>query len=793
HEIDMMNPAAMAKYQADCEFMNSVLEVATAKGDVAWIVRQKPDAKPYEIWEKIIDWEERTGKESDRAVKASKFLTTERFTSNYPGGFRAYINKFFECRAELDELGQSIEEHILKQYLLNNMAALTAITTVQNCRVNEYSLEKCIEVLQMILVASETGGWESRNTHRTSTENNNSSRTSGNVLLGYLDRQDGVPQDIWADATSEHRREFSRRRRQRTTERNGEKPSSANNRGRGGGRGRGSHGGRGEGSSGGRGCGSDNRNAPQLPKELWDQLSPEQQRIYRQGRSQENGNNNNRSVQFQETGDGNNGHDQDRTEDTAILSAWNRIQSLRSSIRTLQMFRLNKESARDLRSMQSNKTFQACIDGGANTCLFNKREVHVESVTERTAQLNMVGGEGQRDDVKIGTAIIATKIPGERDPVLLVFHESLIGEGKEDVNIIGCNQVRSYGHKVNNCPAKFGGEQAITLQSSKTKIPIRLRRALMTIPFQRPSNKQLQSCERITMTSDELWQPEDIKEDKGPNAPNSDDEWPDEGDDTGNNDHTSVPGLELSTEYKQENKAEWTKVTNRSGPDPSLDDIGYTQRDITQDYHQIAQLEAIVKGPMAGDIINIDTRAIQKSTSTNRGYKDKPEDIQHLLGWIPTETVRKTIEATTQLAKNYLRLPMRRHFKSREPALNWARLAKTYATDTFFAETKAIGGATCAQIFVGTKSMFTKCYGMKRETEAPTTLEDFVRKVGAPFSVRNDNAKAQTSERWKNILRKYQINDKLTEPHHPGQNPAERRIVLEPPVLGLVDIICYCR
>ena len=72
--------------------------------------------------------------------------------------------------------------------------------------------------------------------------------------------------------------------------------------------------------------------------------------------------------------------------------------------------------------------------------------------------------------------------------------------------------------------------------------------------------------------------------------------------------------------------------------------------------------------------------------------------------------------------------------------------------------------------------MFTKCYGMKRETEVSTTLEDFVRKVGAPYSVRNDNAKAQTSERWKNILRKYQINDKLTEPHHPGQNPAKRRI-----------------
>ena len=99
------------------------------------------------------------------------------------------------------------------------------------------------------------------------------------------------------------------------------------------------------------------------------------------------------------------------------------------------------------------------------------------------------------------------------------------------------------------------------------------------------------------MTSDELWQPEDIQEDSGPNTTDSDDEWPDEGNDTGNDDHTSVPGLDLSTEYGDENEGGWTKVTDGLGPDPTLDDIGYTQRDITQDYHRIAQLEAIVKGP----------------------------------------------------------------------------------------------------------------------------------------------------------------------------------------------------
>ncbi|MEM1007621.1 MAG: hypothetical protein AAGJ35_01330, partial [Myxococcota bacterium] len=67
-------------------------------------------------------------------------------------------------------------------------------------------------------------------------------------------------------------------------------------------------------------------------------------------------------------------------------------------------------------------------------------------------------------------------------------------------------------------------------------------------------------------------------------------------------------------------------------------------------------------------------------------------------------------------------------------------------------DTKAIGGATCAQIFVGTTSSYTRCFGMKSEREVPTALEDFIRKVGAPHTIRSDNAKAQTGERWKAIL-----------------------------------------
>jgi hypothetical protein len=58
----------------------------------------------------------------------------------------------------------------------------------------------------------------------------------------------------------------------------------------------------------------------------------------------------------------------------------------------------------------------------------------------------------------------------------------------------------------------------------------------------------------------------------------------------------------------------------------------------------------------------------------------KPFDydaIRPLLGWKPIEVVKHTLAATTQYAMNVMRLSMRRHFKSRFPALRVRRLEDT--------------------------------------------------------------------------------------------------------------------
>jgi hypothetical protein len=97
------------------------------------------------------------------------------------------------------------------------------------------------------------------------------------------------------------------------------------------------------------------------------------------------------------------------------------------------------------------------------------------------------------------------------------------------------------------------------------------------------------------------------------------------------------------------------------------------------------------------------------------------------------------------------------------------------ATNTYFANVHAIGGATCAQIFYGVKSHMLNVFRMKLESEMPEAYIDFICKEGAPSILHLDNSQTQiqSGTRTTKLNRKHFIKDEFTEPGHPQQNPAE--------------------
>ena len=125
--------------------------------------------------------------------------------------------------------------------------------------------------------------------------------------------------------------------------------------------------------------------------------------------------------------------------------------------------------------------------------------------------------------------------------------------------------------------------------------------------------------------------------------------------------------------------------------------------------------------------------------------RENYEEMRKYLGWKPLNVIKDTVMATTRYAKHSVRLPMRRHYKSRFPALVVNRLDELYATDSLYASCKAHDGSTCAQLYKGKSSAFTKCMGMKTDGEFHRTLMDFIRKYGAMRGLFSDNAKASWS------------------------------------------------
>ena len=153
------------------------------------------------------------------------------------------------------------------------------------------------------------------------------------------------------------------------------------------------------------------------------------------------------------------------------------------------------------------------------------------------------------------------------------------------------------------------------------------------------------------------------------------------------------------------------------------------------------------------------------------------KDLQPCLAFLPLNKIEQTLACTTQLAKWHTRVPMQRHWQPRFPFLNVHRLSEPVSTDTVFSNTRALGGATCVQVFYGMQSHMINVYPMKKESEGSYAYEDFIREEGCPTILRRDNSKMQKGDDFITISRHYCVKDEWSEAYHQHQNPVEHSAV----------------
>ena len=119
---------------------------------------------------------------------------------------------------------------------------------------------------------------------------------------------------------------------------------------------------------------------------------------------------------------------------------------------------------------------------------------------------------------------------------------------------------------------------------------------------------------------------------------------------------------------------------------------------------------------------------------------------------------------------------MKKHLKSRNPALNSPRRHEAVATDTVFSDTPAVGsGVKQAQVFVGRDTLVADAYPMESGKQFVNTLEDNIRRRGAMDKLLSDSANAEISNKVMDIPRVYHISNWHSELYHQNQNSAEWR------------------
>ena len=285
--------------------------------------------------------------------------------------------------------------------------------------------------------------------------------------------------------------------------------------------------------------------------------------------------NNNRFVKVAES------HEEveDVNEDDETIQRSNNtpcINSIMTSIRHLNPIMCNS-------SIQEVKSL-ALIDSGADTCMLSEDDFYIEAQYDHR-RVTIEGFSGITSAVRnlrIGKGITAVDI--DNKTILLRVNEGVITPFK---TIILTNQVRNFGHKVDDVPQKYHGTQSIKLTDDHT-LNLVYNQALIWLPIRKPSRRELNTLEVIDLTDPSPWNPKLNECDEGEN-------------------------------YTIE-----------------VDDYGY----------------------------HMDCKA------TTERHLDDMTHIQRCLGWKSMDVIKRTLENTTQLAENTVRLPMRMHYKSRFPALN---------------------------------------------------------------------------------------------------------------------------
>ena len=143
--------------------------------------------------------------------------------------------------------------------------------------------------------------------------------------------------------------------------------------------------------------------------------------------------------------------------------------------------------------------------------------------------------------------------------------------------------------------------------------------------------------------------------------------------------------------------------------------------DTNFDPHGLYTKRAIKTLSSLADVQPTSSKAISPSKTPFQANKEQVKSetpdfdtYRPYYGWVNADTIRDIFKHTTQWGASVGTFPMKRHLKSRNPALNVPRRHEAVATDTVYSDSPAIdSGVKMAQLFVGKEFLVSDIYPMR--------------------------------------------------------------------------------
>ena len=401
------------------------------------------------------------------------------------------------------------------------------------------------------------------------------------------------------------------------------------------------------------------------------------------------------------------------------------------------------------------------LDSHADTCVAGANFQLVETTGEY-AIVHPYSDGYEPVKVPIATVETAYTSPITGETVILVGHQHLYFGDKMDHSLLNPNQLRHAGATVWDCPKQFNldSEFCIRLEDDEGEpfvIPLELHGVIQYLECHIPTDEENMRCRRIEYTSDAPWDPYSTDFEENERAATSFDEYRVSEIRSRRQEIAVVDFEQSGTLYERLVSAVQVELQKAALSQASPDE---------QDHDT----------PLESDGVMNDFARYAKAVETLR----KPVVDEQLLSrrWgIGVETARRTIKGTTQVGIRTRNLPMERRIRTRRANMRFPTIKRPIYSDTAFLQVKSVRLNTCAQLYTDCLG-YDHFYPMRKRSEAGYSLESFVQdNQWIPRTIVTDGAMEQQGGDWKTACKKWQIQQRYTEPYSPWQNSAEKTVM----------------